>query len=123
MAESGRERVHDEGGSAPAPPPGSTHADALEHYRRASSRPGMAEAGGRPRNRACPACRGVVPFDAELCGHCGRSLPTARFDYFNYTDFEPDLEARDERLLRRAFGVALLLGALLLAWLLLGCSP
>jgi hypothetical protein len=50
-------------------------------------------------------------------------MPTARFDYFNYTDFEPDLEARDERLLRRAFGAALLLGGLFLVWLLARCSP
>jgi hypothetical protein len=111
------------GDAASIPPAGSTHAEALAHYRRASARPGMADAGQRVRNRACPACRGVVPFEEERCRHCGAPLPSARFDYFNYTDFEPDLEARDLRLLRRTFGAAALLGALFLAWLLVRCSP
>jgi hypothetical protein len=86
----------------------------------------MADAGERQRNRACPACRGVVAFDARACSHCGAALPSARFDYYNYTDFEPDVEAREDRLVRSALlALAGLLAAIAFALFtfLPRCSP
>jgi hypothetical protein len=86
----------------------------------------MAEAGERPRNRTCPACRGVVAFDASACAHCRATLPPARFDYYNYTDFEPDVEAREDRLVRSALLALLALFAavaLSVLYLLQRCTP
>jgi hypothetical protein len=102
---------------------GSSHDEALAHYRAASQRPGTAGADRTTRNRACPACLGVIPFEARTCPHCAEPIPAARFDYFNYTDFEPDVEEGENRRVRRTVGALFLLGVAFLAWLFTRCSP
>lgn len=43
-------------------------------------------------------------------------MPDQRYDYFNYSDFEPDLEAREDRWIRRACALVLASIALLILW-------
>jgi len=64
--------------------------EAIEHLRRRSQAPGVAEGGG-PRNHYCLECKGVIPFAKpapERCPHCGAALDEHVRAMFNWVEID-----------------------------------
>lgn len=64
--------------------------EAIEHYRRRSQAPGVAEGGGA-RNHYCPECKGVLPFTdvpPEHCPHCGAKVEERVREMFNWVEID-----------------------------------
>jgi hypothetical protein len=64
--------------------------EAIEHLRRRSQAPGVAEGGGA-RNHYCLECKGVIPFarpPPERCPHCGAALDEHVRAMFNWVEID-----------------------------------
>jgi hypothetical protein len=64
--------------------------EAIEHLRRRSQAPGVAEGGGA-RNHYCLECKGVIPFSKpppEHCPHCGVALDEHVRAMFNWVEID-----------------------------------
>jgi len=90
------------------------HQGAVEFHQQQNARAGMRGDVAR-RNQYCPACRGVVEWNAERCPHCGAAISAEHRDYYNFSDFEPPVDRRELAPIVTAFVViAALLG--LVVW-------
>jgi len=90
--------------------------EALEHYRKRSRAPGVAE-GGAARNHYCMECDGVVPLEydsrdstptgPESCPHCGAQLDERVRAMFNWVEID-QVPGSDARALLPFFALGLL---------------
>jgi hypothetical protein len=101
---------------------GERNKDAIDYYRERSRAPGVAE-GGEARNFYCMECDGVIAFDhdGDACPHCAASLAGRTRRYFNWVEIDQPPSSDFRALLPYlACGLAVLVGAALLAVFLLG---
>lgn len=103
--------------------------EALEHYRKRSRAPGVAE-GGAARNHYCMECDGVVPLEydsrdatptgPERCPHCGTQLDERVRAMFNWVEIDQvpgsDLKALLPFILAGLVLLGVMVGALVV-WL------
>lgn len=90
--------------------------EALEHYRKRSRAPGVAE-GGAARNHYCMECDGVVPLEydsrdsaptgPERCPHCDAPLDERVRAMFNWVEID-QVPGSDFKALLPSFAVGLL---------------
>ena len=94
--------------------------EAIEHMRKRSRAPGVAEGGGA-RNHYCMSCDGVIPFETgtppEVCPHCGAELDEHVKAMFNWVEIDEAPSGDAAAVMRLALaGLAVVALICLAAW-------